>query len=229
MDKVKKISPEQNEMLFEFTRKHYVEYYDLQNELADHLANAIEERWLIQPNLSFNEALHLEFKKFGVFGFMGVVESRQLALTKKYNKLIWGYMKQFIKLPQILITLACFMIAYKAIQFNVVFYQIFFFATFLLSLGVFITKNKKYRKKVKQTGRKWLFEEILMNFGQGSWFIYFPTQFWILFDLEAPGPVWIAVMAGVLVFNILAQYVVIFIIANRAEEHLLKTYPEYNM
>lgn len=229
MDKVKKISPRQNEMLFEFTRKHYVEYYDLQNELTDHLANAIEEQWAANPDLSFDDALSIEFKKFGVFGFMGVVESRQLALTRKYNKLIWSYMKQFIKLPQILITLTCFIVAYKAIQFHMVFYHILFFATLLASFGMVITKNIKYRKKVKETGRKWLFERIIMAFGTGTGIFYFPSQFWIFFDSDTPGPLTSAIMAGILVFFMLAQYVVVFVIPNKAEEHLLKTYPEYNL
>lgn len=40
-----KINTSQIDQLFIFTRQHYVEYYDLQSELADHLANAIEEQW----------------------------------------------------------------------------------------------------------------------------------------------------------------------------------------
>ena len=40
-----KLSAEQIERLYQFTRQHYVEYYDLQTELVDHLANAIEEQW----------------------------------------------------------------------------------------------------------------------------------------------------------------------------------------
>jgi hypothetical protein len=49
---------------------------------VDHLANAIETQWQNQK-LSFNEALNKEFKKFGVFGFMDVVEKRQTVLSKK--------------------------------------------------------------------------------------------------------------------------------------------------
>ena len=40
-----KLTNQQIEQLFTFTRQHYVEYYDLQSELVDHLANAIEEQW----------------------------------------------------------------------------------------------------------------------------------------------------------------------------------------
>ncbi len=55
-----------------FTRQHYVEHYDLQTELVDHLANDIEKICEEQPNLSFEQAKTISFKKFGVFGFMDV-------------------------------------------------------------------------------------------------------------------------------------------------------------
>ena len=83
---MKKLSSEQIQQLYKFTRQHYVEYYDVQTELVDHLANDIEQIWKEQPNLSFEQARDISFKKFGVFGFMDVVEARTNALNKKYWK-----------------------------------------------------------------------------------------------------------------------------------------------
>ena len=37
-----KVNQKQIDELYLFTRQHFVEYYDLQTELVDHLANAIE-------------------------------------------------------------------------------------------------------------------------------------------------------------------------------------------
>lgn len=229
MDKVKKISPEQAEQLFAFTIKHFVEYYDLQNELTDHLANAIEERWKTEPNLSFDDALKQEFKKFGIFGFMGVVESRQAALSKKYHKLMWGYMKEFIKIPQIVVTIAFLFAVYKAIEFNSIAYHILLIATLLTSFSLLITRGVKYRRKVKRTGRKWLFEQIIVQSGGMTGATYLPFNFASLFDSDSPSPVKMAIMAAVVVFFMLMQYVVLFVIPKKAEEHLLKTYPEYNL
>lgn len=84
-----KLTSEQIERLYLFTRQHFVEWYDLQTELVDHLANSIENQWQENPKISFENALQIEFKKFGVFGFMDVVEKRQAALNKKYNGIIW--------------------------------------------------------------------------------------------------------------------------------------------
>ncbi|MFD2602375.1 hypothetical protein [Flavobacterium suzhouense] len=229
MDKIKKITQEQNDQLFAFTIKHFVEYYDLQNELTDHLANAIEERWKTEPNLSFDDALKQEFKKFGIFGFMGVVESRQAALNKKYKKLMWGYMKEFIKIPQILITIALFYAVYKLIEFQVISYHIMLMVILLTGIGTIMTRMVKHRRKVKRTGKKWLFEEIIVKSGGMASVVYLPFNFSSLVDSEAPGPVRIGIMAAIVVLFLLMHFVVLFVIPRRAEEHLLKTYPEYNL
>src|SRR6478736_1665434 len=97
-----KLTPEQIDRLYQFTIQHYVEYYDLQTELVDHLANAIEQQWQENPKISFEDALQVEFKKFGIFGFMDVVEKRQLALNKKYNHIVWLQLKDFFKIPKIM-------------------------------------------------------------------------------------------------------------------------------
>lgn len=229
MDKIKKISPEQTEMLFEFTRKHYVEYYDLQNELTDHLANAIEERWLTEPNLSFNEALHHEFKKFGIFGFMDVVEKRQAALGKKYNKLMWGYVKQFFRLPQVLITITLFVVVFKLISYNADAFIFIMAAAILAGLAKTIIMWVSFRKKVKQTGKKWLFEEVIVRCGGLSSALFLPYQISQHIFSDTPGLLRTVIMTTFVVAVLLYQYVISFMIPRRAEEHLLKTYPEYNM
>ena len=65
----KKLSIDQIVHLFTFTRQHYVEYFDVQSELVDHLANAIETEWQANPKLPFDEALNKEFKKFNFRAF----------------------------------------------------------------------------------------------------------------------------------------------------------------
>ena len=52
-----KLTQEQIARLYRFTREHYVEWYDLQTELVDHLANAIEEQAQQNPTLSFEALL----------------------------------------------------------------------------------------------------------------------------------------------------------------------------
>lgn len=102
---MKTLTALQIEELYQFTRQHYVEYYDVQTELVDHLANDIEAIWEKQPSLTFDQAREISFKKFGVFGFMGVVEEKQKQINRKYWKRVFQIFKQFFKAPQILITI----------------------------------------------------------------------------------------------------------------------------
>jgi len=112
----KTVNVEHINQLYAFTQQHFVEYYDLQTELVDHLANAIETLWETNPQLTFDDALKTEFKKFGIYGFSDVVAERQKALGKRYMKLITRYFKEFFKLPHIILTLVMFVVTYKAFE-----------------------------------------------------------------------------------------------------------------
>lgn len=225
----KKLTPREIAALYDFTRKHFVLHYDLQTELVDHLANAIEQHWAKNPNLTFDEVLNAEFKKFGVFGFSDIVAQRQAALTKRYYKLIWSYTKDFLRLPKILIALAGMAVAYKLVLTVPYFVAIFTFALLLVFFPRFIMLNKQFKKHAKATGKRWMFQE---NVYRCSGFGAF---FYIFFQLArfegGPGASpWLAGVASVLiVLYALCSYITLFVIPARAEEHLKSVYPEYGM
>lgn len=230
MDKELKVSQEQIEQLYVFTRKHFVDYYDLQTELVDHLANAIEQKWQEQPKLSFDDALKAEFKKFGIFGFTTLVERRQLALTKKYNRLLWAYFKEFFKLPKILLTLALvigLVMCHRAI--HPVMFEVVIVGSVIFALIKILWMGVHYKKKVKRTGQRWMFEEIITRCGGAGFFAYLPYNITRFFP-EGNYPVavqWIA--AALIVAFILYEYVILFVIPSKIEEHLKETYPEYGL
>ncbi|WP_330443968.1 hypothetical protein [Flavobacterium sp. C4GT6] len=230
MNKERKIADEEVKQLYAFTRKHFVEYYDLQTELVDHLANAIEEKWQQQPGLLFDDALQQEFKKFGVFGFMDVVERRQMALTKKYRKLLWAYFREYFKLPKILLTIVLTVLLAKSIQhIHAVIAPILLFSILIFSLVRFFVLNHRYRKKVKQTGYRWMLEEIIFRCGSLPVFIFIPYQIIeYVYDKEySTVGQWI--LAAAVVLFAIYQYIILYVIINRAEVHLEQTYPEYKL
>src|SRR5690606_7203967 len=106
---MRKVTEQEIKLLFDFTKKHYVEFYDVQVELVDHLANAIEEQWKENPKLSFDEALQIEFKKFGIFGFTGLVEKKQAELQKYYNKMLWNELLKFVSIPKVVLTISLYL------------------------------------------------------------------------------------------------------------------------
>jgi len=130
----KQLSEAQIEHLHEFCEFHNVKYYDVQIELVDHLALAIEKLWETEPWLTFEEALVNVAEQFGVdpfhfsnpnsllpfpvenihanSGFDVVTEARTKALERKYNRLQIRYFFEFFKLPKLLLTIFSTLVLY---------------------------------------------------------------------------------------------------------------------
>lgn len=227
-----KLSLEQIERLYVFTHQHFVEYYDLQTELVDHLANAIQAQWQENPKLSFEQALQIEFKKFGVFGFMTVVEQRQAALNKKYSLLVLNELKTFFSVPKIIGTISAIGIVYwfvKSLLMGIVIMQTLFFiliGLYIIGMTVLWRKNKNRNQKI---GKKWLFQEIIFGYSAFSGLIQIPLQLIIRFNRENY-PDWIlAAYALLFVVFVLIEYITLILIPSKAEDFLKQTYPEYEM
>lgn len=221
------------DQLYTFTSQHYVEWYDLQLELVDHLANAIESQWQENPTLTFDEALNAEFKKFGVFGFMSVVEEKQRFLNKKYKKLIWKYYKEFFRLPKIILTIMfMFLICKLLILFdeskNIILGIIIIFYLFLLGRTFYKEKFTTYKNKTNQ--KKWLFEDISIQNKNILLFVLpsFLINGFNLFFKESHFTIIQSMVFSVfLVLTALLIYLKIKIIPKKVSEELAKNYPDY--
>lgn len=227
MDNTHKISSEQIEQLYAFTRKHFVEYYDLQTELVDHMANAIEDRWQEDPKLSFDEVLKQEFKKFGIFGFMGVVEQRQLALTKKYNKLIWSNFRTFFKLPKVMLTIAMVGAFYQSFKISSIIFGVLFIAAFLALFVRAVYFGIRLKRKAKRTGKRWMLEEIIFRCGGFGPMIYLPYQLTRFLFNDSYAVLGQLLLAIAFTAFLLYEYIILFVIPAEAQKHLTATYPEY--
>ena len=228
-----KITENQIEELYLFTRKHFVEWYDVQTELVDHLANGIEAQWEVSPNLTFEECLNNEFKKFGVFGFSDVVEQKTNALSKYYIKEVFKYLKAYFKLPKIILTLSSVWILFKIMQV-IDNKDYFVIPVILIVLGLVIIyaikESKRLNKNYKATGRKWLFESITGQFGGAIHFlnigIYAPlfshsNEEWTLTSQF--------IFSFCVVLYVLFFYVALKIVSPKLKEKLSKEHPEYNL
>uniref|UniRef100_UPI00404B0E40 hypothetical protein n=2 Tax=Flavobacterium sp. TaxID=239 RepID=UPI00404B0E40 len=138
-----KVNESQTARLYQFTREHFVEYYDLQTELVDHLAFGIETQWQENPKLDFEIALQNEFKKFGIFGFSNVVEKRQTAMSKRYQQFIWQQFKEYFKLPKIVLTLSSMVILFGMFSQIHKYRMLAFVGIFFLYVGVYFWFNSQ--------------------------------------------------------------------------------------
>lgn len=151
------LTGEQIQQLHGFCDKHSVRYYDVQVELVDHLANAIEARMEANPRLSFEDALRNVYKGFGIMGFGPLVAAKQKAVDKQSRKLLWRLFKQQFRWPAIMLALMVFGLCYSLLQLSA---EKYFLVAAIGSLVVMttITALAGYRlqKMEKASGKKFL-------------------------------------------------------------------------
>jgi len=230
-----KLSEVQIQELYKFTRKHFVEHYDLQTELVDHLANGIEQQWKETPNVTFEEAQRKEFKKFGVCGFHDVIKDRRKAMAKKYRKYIFRYYKEYFCLPKVLKLIVLAIGLFFLLQLIYPEYKFIAITAFTFVIGcVFIWYNRrnqnKYQNKIGTTQKRWMMEGMIANLGDAGSMGIFPMY---LFNTINSGGyqlknVYIALaICAIICSYLILCYVIVFSIPQKAEELLTEAYPEY--
>jgi hypothetical protein len=230
-----KINELQIEALYKFTRQHYVYHYDVQTELVDHLANDIESIWKETPKVSFEEARDTSFKKFGVFGFMDVIEAKQKQMNKRYWKIILRFAKEWFTLPKILITLGLFFAIF--VLFQIPYFQYVILGTLLL-LAVFemivVYKIRKKQKIKERTHEKVFLLEAMIGTTKNGYsgfvfinvFNFFNITRVEFSSLSLP---WLAFIAFASTLLFILFYVSNYVLPQKAEELLQETYPEYKL
>ncbi|WP_179344655.1 hypothetical protein [Winogradskyella ursingii] len=228
-----KLTKSQIKYLYTFTQKHYVDWYDVQTELVDHLANGIEAQWEENSDLSFNEALDVEFKKFGIMGFGDVIEEKTKALNKRYRKLVWKYFLDYFKLPKIMFTLFLVYIYYlslKTIENTLIVVVPICLVFLVVPIWFMIQKQKQIKKLKRETGKKWLFDNIGMQLGGLIHFFNIGIYASVIFDLDRtlPNLILFFISAFLVLFG-LTLYISIFIVSPKLRMTMAKQHPEYKL
>ncbi len=96
------LTDEQIGTLFKFVKSKYVDFYDVQIELVDHLASEVEQRMAEAPGVTFDAALQQVYRGFGIFGFSDLVEEKQKAVNKQSRVLWWESVKHLFRLPMLI-------------------------------------------------------------------------------------------------------------------------------
>ncbi|MDB2606420.1 hypothetical protein N9Y48_01440 [Zobellia sp.] len=233
-----KLAKDQIQELYSFVRKQYVEHYDLQTELVDHLANGIEEQWLHYPERTFNEARLKEFKKFGVTGFEKVIKEKTRSVRKKYRNIVWGFYKDFFRMPKIVLLLGLVLIIVSslilvplAFRYNTI---IGIFYSIVLILFYLVFKRRKYNElEMVKYGKKWMLKDQIYTYGE---IINIVNLLPITLNIKylrnsiPMDNVWVLVSFSIgIASTILLSYVLFFVIPSKADELLAKNYAEYKI
>ena len=231
-----KLTPAQIDHLYLFTRQHFVEWHDLQSELVDHLANAIETQWHENSTLSFDEVLNVEFKKFGVYGFIDVIRKKQKAMNKKYNNWVWNHFKAFFELPKIIATALVIVALFYFLKFNYYNLEIIrtLFAIQLAIVFFVLIRRELNKNKNVLNSKKWLLENTIYRCGNFAGFFYLPLYIVnsacnSITEINEISDYFLFGMSFFLVASGLFFYIILFEIPSKAQEYLEKTYPEYKV
>ncbi|HLS30041.1 MAG TPA: hypothetical protein VK021_04230 [Flavobacteriaceae bacterium] len=229
---MRKVSQQEIEKLYQFTRQHYVEYFDLQTELVDHLATGMEENWSENPEMNFEENLQKEFEKFGVYGFMHVIESHQKAMNKKYWKILWRETKSELANPKILFfSLLLFLLPF-GLSFSKLGIDILQITLFLLTVFAVVytfRQNKKQAHKKKTNQKVYLLEAMISN-AQSSTLLFMLSYQVVLFigsrESFEPNMLYSFLIALAVSLPFLIIYLTIKVLPQKKEEILKEVHPE---
>ena len=160
--------------LFTFVKSKYVHYIDVQHEIVDHLASAIEEKQKEDFSLSFDRALNQVYSKFPITGFVLMVEEKSKALNKFWLKKFLGYMLSYMKLPKIIIAGFLIYLFHLILHFGFIIspeqlYYILVSLT-LLSAGYRYKYGFEFSKEFRDN---YLVTGTYLSLYSGIWFIYF--------------------------------------------------------
>ena len=104
----KQLPREEIRKLFDFVESKNMTYKDVQYEIVDHLASAMEELKGENPELPYDICLEQVYNKFPITGFALLQMEKEEALNKYWRKRLMPYLFEYFKLPKIIITLAIF-------------------------------------------------------------------------------------------------------------------------
>lgn len=143
-----KLTNQQIQYILDYIASQDIRWYELQVELSDHMASSMEEFWANDPELTFHQVKQYAEDKFGRNGFKAIEEERTKILRKEHRNCHVKLIKEYFKLPKILLSMLAVFLVYKSSFYfddSVVFIRVLF--GILLGLSAFSILNwYRFRK-----------------------------------------------------------------------------------
>ena len=99
------LEAEQINQITTYCESRGVQYYDVQMELVDHLADMIENLQKANIILSFSEALEMTGKQFSDDEFKAIVNNKKNQLIGRFKRMWWEEFVSYFTVPKIAFTL----------------------------------------------------------------------------------------------------------------------------
>lgn len=180
----RKLKPDQIQTLFEFIEQKGVKFYDLQIELVDHFASAIEAKWEQAPDRDFTVLMTEVYRSFNDYEFKRLIRTKMKALNRRSWRMAWSFCRSFLTWPKIALTLLAVVTLHQFIgyfQNGVDIFRWFALVLFavIISFGVYLYRNRPKRKKFLVFN-----QTVLLLLAWFNLIAIFFVQFPSWFDLE---------------------------------------------
>lgn len=156
------LTKEQISELYKYCERKKILYYDIQIEIVDHMASAIEEKLIVRPDLSFKDALEEVHVSFGSFGLREIENAKTAAMSKQYGKMRRQLFRSYFTFPKIALT-ALLVVACVSLERLL---PTAILPYVLIVMGVFILYSFVHHEWLKQKLRKQQSQKLLMTDSQ---------------------------------------------------------------
>lgn len=109
-----KLSTAQLAEVKRFIQSRGIKYIDVQTEILDHVASAIEEKMDGNALLTFEDALKQTHASFGIFGFGSMEDAIIKGMNSRFRKIFWKNFSALLGLKYIALVLLSGLFVYKA-------------------------------------------------------------------------------------------------------------------
>lgn len=229
-----KLTPEEIELIYDFCYDKGVSEYEIQSELVDHLASAMEDRWKENQELSFLDNLSEIYGRFGNEGFVKLANGKKRAFQKQYNRLFLKFLGSFFLLPRIILTfLLCFSL-FAILRFFddrepvMRFIQVFSLASYAWYILVFLPR--RIAIKVKREQRFLLLNYISSLRSISSLLITLSVNLisLCLRQFKAPDYSWFDFgLSFAIVFLFIIGYALMFYMPTLTNRHFKEQFPQF--
>jgi len=111
----KQLTTSQIQELHNLVQRNAIKYYDVEIEIVDHYASAIEAIWEKEPEVSFYQARERVYKE--LWDFQGIEQEKIRQVTKQANKNIWIALKSMFVWPKLVELLLLFSICWFSLTY----------------------------------------------------------------------------------------------------------------
>jgi len=229
---------EQIELIYDFCYDHDVLEYEIQTELVDHLATAVEKQMSENPESAFKEALIDAFyTNFGPDGIRQIVKCKRQSFKNQYDQLFLRFLYSFFQLPRIILTLGLILTLFTALHYLdqrriILIISAGILFSFLLSYIILDLFTKSHKIKLKDYGKSFLIVDyfnhrLKMRVNQSFSLLYL-LCFFFLKPFRSPQTVGIDILGCTLIVLLfIFYYALMFYMPKLVKQHFTDQFPQF--